>query len=163
MNTTDNNGNGSNGFASLKLGEPIQKAIAKLGYTHPTPIQSQAIPHVLENKDVLGIAQTGTGKTAAFSLPILQRLLGREKAPENTTPQKPAVLILAPTRELALQIEDNIKLFSKEMKLQMATVFGGIPKRKQINKIKRGVALIIATPGRLLDLNQMHQLVYIYL
>lgn len=155
MNTTDNNGNGSNGFASLKLGEPIQKAIAKLGYTHPTPIQSQAIPHVLENKDVLGIAQTGTGKTAAFSLPILQRLLGREKAPENTTPQKPAVLILAPTRELALQIEENIKLFSKEMKLQMATVFGGIPKRKQINNIKRGISLIIATPGRLLDLNQM--------
>ena len=127
MNTTDNNGNGSNGFASLKLGEPIQKAIAKLGYTHPTPIQSQAIPHVLENKDVLGIAQTGTGKTAAFSLPILQRLLGREKAPENTTPQKPAVLILAPTRELALQIEENVKLFSKEMKLQMATVLEVYP------------------------------------
>ncbi len=136
-------------FQNLNLNSKILSALESKGYTTPTPIQLQAIPAVLEGKDLLGIAQTGTGKTAAFSLPILQNLAASNKEVRSNGAR---ALILTPTRELASQIADNIKLYGKDLHLTHTVVFGGVSERPQIATMKRGVDILIATPGRLLDL-----------
>lgn len=133
-------------FETLGLIEPIRKALADEGYTSPTPIQSQAIPVILEGNDLLGCAQTGTGKTAAFSLPILQRLYTRKRQPGIST------LILTPTRELAIQIDENFSAYGKYTGLKHTVIFGGVPQATQTQALKRGTDILIATPGRLLDL-----------
>ncbi|MBO1079055.1 DEAD/DEAH box helicase [Roseomonas haemaphysalidis] len=135
-------------FASLGLAEPILRALTQEGYTTPTPIQAQAIPHVLAGRDLLGIAQTGTGKTAAFALPILHHLADR-KAPAPRGGCR--VLILSPTRELASQIHDNVKAYGRFLGLTTAVVFGGVGARPQIQALSRGVDILVATPGRLQD------------
>ncbi|MCG7394194.1 DEAD/DEAH box helicase [Microvirga sp. ACRRW] len=133
-------------FAELGLSEKVQQAVAASGYTEPTPIQAQAIPHVLARKDVLGIAQTGTGKTAAFTLPMLTMLEhGRARA------RMPRTLILEPTRELAAQVQDNFDKYGVNHKLSVALLIGGVSFGDQDAKITRGVDVLIATPGRLLD------------
>ena len=141
-------------FAGLKLALPILRAVAAEGYTTPTPIQSKSIPALLEGKDLLGVAQTGTGKTAAFALPMLHRLA------DNITkalPRQPQALILAPTRELAGQIGESIRAYSLHLGIRSAVVFGGASIRPQIQTMSRGVHVLVATPGRLLDLmNQGH-------
>lgn len=126
----------------------IKEAVKNKGYETPTPIQQQAIPHLLEGKDLLGIAQTGTGKTAAFSLPILDRL-GRNDV--VTKSRNTRCLILTPTRELASQILESLKEYGKGLDLDSCTIFGGVSKNPQINKLKAGMDIIVATPGRLLD------------
>src|SRR5829696_5626665 len=133
-------------FAELGLSEKVQQAVAAAGYTEPTPIQAQAIPRVLSRRDVLGIAQTGTGKTAAFTLPMLTLLeSGRARA------RMPRTLILEPTRELAAQVEDNFDKYGINHKLSVALLIGGVSFGDQDAKITRGVDVLIATPGRLLD------------
>ena len=133
-------------FSDLGLSEKVLKAVTGAGYTQPTPIQEQAIPHVLQRRDVLGIAQTGTGKTAAFTLPMLTLLeQGRARA------RMPRTLILEPTRELAAQVEENFSRYGAEHKLSVALLIGGVSFGDQDAKITRGVDVLIATPGRLLD------------
>jgi superfamily II DNA/RNA helicase len=133
-------------FAELGLSDKVQQAVAAAGYTEPTPIQAQAIPHVLARRDVLGIAQTGTGKTAAFTLPMLTLLeTGRARA------RMPRTLILEPTRELAAQVEDNFDKYGINHRLSVALLIGGMSFGDQDAKITRGVDVLIATPGRLLD------------
>lgn len=136
-------------FKSLNLYPTILKALEDKGYKNPTPIQEQCIPHLLKGKDILGIAQTGTGKTAAFSLPIINRIANHKV---KIKPARVRVLILTPTRELASQIEDNIKTYSQGLKIFTAVIFGGVGHRQQIVNMGRGVDILIATPGRLLDL-----------
>ena len=136
-------------FSDLKLIEPLQKAIADTGYTKPTPIQAQAIPLLLEGKDLLGVAQTGTGKTAAFGLPILNHLATVAKRAEARSTR---VLILTPTRELALQIFESFQTYGKHLPLKYAVVFGGVGQGPQVTALSRGVDVLVATPGRLLDL-----------
>ena len=138
-----------NSFDDLGLCSPVLKAIQALGYETPTPIQAQAIPKVLAGNDVLGVAQTGTGKTAAFSLPMIHRL-HLERYSGQFRPIRG--LILTPTRELAMQIEDNILGYTKGMKLFSVTLFGGVSQHRQVQKLRRGVDIVVATPGRLLDL-----------
>ena len=138
-----------NSFDDLGLCSPVLKAIQALGYETPTPIQAQAIPKVLTGNDVLGVAQTGTGKTAAFSLPMIHRL-HLERYSGQFRPIRG--LILTPTRELAMQIEDNILGYTKGMKLFSVTLFGGVSQHRQVQKLRRGVDIVVATPGRLLDL-----------
>lgn len=133
-------------FENLKLIEPILQALKETGYTQPTPIQEQAIPIILNGKDILGCAQTGTGKTAAFAIPIIQIL-----APQIRSKAIKA-LILTPTRELAIQIQENLETYSKFTNLRHVVVFGGVSQVPQVEKIKKGVDIIVATPGRLLDL-----------
>src|SRR5687767_7176906 len=133
-------------FADLGLSEKVQSAVAATGYTTPTPIQEQAIPHVLARRDVLGIAQTGTGKTAAFVLPMITMLeTGRARA------RMPRTLILEPTRELAAQVQESFEKYGAGQKLTVALVIGGVSFDEQDNKLLRGVDVLIATPGRLLD------------
>ena len=132
-------------FSTLGLGPNILKALKDAGYTEPTPIQATAIPLISAGHDLIGIAQTGTGKTAAFVLPILAKLL--ETSGEAHKPGT-RVLMLAPTRELAAQIEENVRAYAKHLPLRMATVFGGVGERPQIEALRAGVELIIATPGR---------------
>ncbi|MFE8596666.1 DEAD/DEAH box helicase [Archangium violaceum] len=140
-------------FEDLKLAEPLQRAVKAEGYTIPTPIQQQAIPHVLEGKDVLGCAQTGTGKTAAFTLPILQRLsVGRPTPPARGRPIR--ALVLSPTRELAAQIGDSIRAYGRFTGITSAVIFGGVGQNAQEQALKQGVDILVATPGRLLDLMQ---------
>jgi len=138
-------------FSNLKLIKPLIIALDKQGYSVPTPIQEQAIPHVLEGKDIFGCAQTGTGKTAAFALPILQLLDSRKEA---NKPRSIKALILAPTRELALQISENFTGYGRNLSLSHTTVFGGVSQLSQTRAIKSGVDILVATPGRLLDLMQ---------
>ena len=134
-------------FESLGLTAPILKALNDCAYRQPTPIQKQAIPPALEGKDVLGCAQTGTGKTCAFGTPILQRLSA------NPTREKAVrALILTPTRELALQIQENMEAYAKKLPLRTAVIFGGVGQTPQVERLKRGVDVLTATPGRLLDL-----------
>lgn len=141
-------------FNELKLIEPILANVINAGYETPTPIQAAAIPHLLEGHDLLGIAQTGTGKTAAFSLPIIQYLVNNAKRAE---PTRPRVLILAPTRELSSQINANITTYSKNLRLKSAVIFGGVGQSAQVNALRSGLDILVATPGRLLDLmNQRH-------
>ncbi len=137
-------------FNSLKLAAPVQKALTRLGYTTPTPIQQKAIPDVLSGRDLMGIAQTGTGKTAAFSLPTLSHIADNPMDP----PKRGArVLILAPTRELASQIAVSVRDYGVSMpELTVACVFGGVPIHRQIKKLVRGNDVLVATPGRLIDL-----------
>jgi ATP-dependent RNA helicase RhlE len=144
-------------FQSLNLNENIISALQKKGYTHPTPIQLQAIPHILAGKDFLGIAQTGTGKTGAFALPIIHNLSENH---QKNSPNQISVLILTPTRELATQIADNIKVYGKNSHLTCATVFGGVSEVHQIKSLRSGVDILIATPGRLLDLTKQKYVDY---
>ncbi len=137
-------------FENLNLIKPILKALTEKGYTKPTPIQEKAIPSVLQRRDVLGCAQTGTGKTAAFALPILQ-LLYKEKF-EIKRKKEINTLILTPTRELALQINESFTDYGKYTNLNNVVIFGGVPQKKQTEKLKRGADILVATPGRLLDL-----------
>ena len=136
-------------FASLGLAEPIMRAIADAGYTTPTPIQAQAIPQVLAGGDLLAAAQTGTGKTAGFTLPILH-LLSTRAAP-NPRPGCPRCLILVPTRELAAQVEESVKIYGKHLKLTSMVMFGGVNINPQFKALKSRVDILVATPGRLLD------------
>jgi len=136
-------------FDGLGLADPLQLALKAENYLKPTPIQAQAIPLLNEGKDLLGIAQTGTGKTAAFALPILQRLL-HEDLPR--VPGAPHALILAPTRELAGQIGERFRAYGRQLPLRTAVVFGGVNQYHQVKALKAGVDILIATPGRLLDL-----------
>jgi ATP-dependent RNA helicase RhlE len=141
-------------FANLGLSAELVRAVAEHGYTTPTPIQTQAIPAVLAGGDLLAGAQTGTGKTAGFVLPILQ-LLSTRASPHATGGRKPVrVLILAPTRELAAQIEESVRVYGKYSKQTSTVVFGGVGINPQIGLLKRGVDIVVATPGRLLDLQQ---------
>ena len=141
-------------FQDLGLNTQILAALDKKGYVTPTPIQAGAIPHILEKKDFLGIAQTGTGKTAAFSLPIIQ-LLSSSNKPRRANHLR--CLILTPTRELASQIADNIDLYGSHSNLEHAVIFGGVGENPQIKNLQKGLDIVIATPGRLLDLmNQGH-------
>lgn len=136
-------------FSDLGLAEPIQKALADEGYTTPTPIQAKSIPPVLEGHDLLGIAQTGTGKTAAFALPILHRLASDRRRP----PRKGCrVLVLSPTRELASQIAESFRAYGRHLGVSVAVVFGGVGHRPQIKALSHGVDVLVAAPGRLLDL-----------
>ncbi len=137
-----------NSFNDLGLSAPILKALADEKYETPTPIQAQAIPHVLAGRDLLGIAQTGTGKTAAFALPILNRLAAD---PKPTPRRSCRALILSPTRELASQIADSFKAYGRHLRLTTAVVFGGVSPRAQIQSLARGVDILVATPGRLMD------------
>lgn len=136
-------------FEDLGLQAKLLKAVASEGYSTPTPIQAQAIPHLLEGRDLLGIAQTGTGKTAAFALPTLDYLLEEHLA---RRPRSARVLALAPTRELAAQIAANFGIYSKHMDCVVQTVFGGVNINRQIQAMKKGADVLVATPGRLLDL-----------
>ena len=136
-------------FSTLGLSEPIMQALALKDYGQPTPIQAQAIPLVLQGRDLLGIAQTGTGKTAAFMLPSIDRLVQSNKRPQ---PRTCRMLVLAPTRELAGQIAENAKAYSRFAHLSVATVFGGTSINKNRNDVSRGIDVLVATPGRLLDL-----------
>ncbi len=136
-------------FKSFNLLPAIMEAIEQKGYLNPTPIQSQAIPHLLKERDLLGMAQAGTGKTAAFSLPILHRLA---KNKIRTKPARVRALILTPTRELASQIDANIKSYGKGLQLFSTAVFGGVGHRPQVQAMTKGVDILVATPGRLLDL-----------
>jgi ATP-dependent RNA helicase RhlE len=141
-------------FDKLGLAEPLLRALKDTGYVTPTPIQTKAIPLLLDGFDLLGIAQTGTGKTAAFTLPLLQILAEDD---ERARPRSAHALILAPTRELAIQISDSIKTYGRHMRMQQAVIMGGVGQRPQVEALKRGVDILIATPGRLLDLiNQRH-------
>lgn len=138
-------------FTSLGLIDPLLRAIAEQGYTTPSPIQAQAIPAVLEGRDVMAAAQTGTGKTAGFTLPLLQRLNHGQPAPARQV----RTLVLAPTRELAAQVAESVALYGQHLPaMRSAVVFGGVKINPQINKLSRGVDVLVATPGRLLDLYQ---------
>ena len=139
----------SNDFESLGVGGTFRRALRDKGYTQPTPIQSQAIPQLLRGKDLLGVAQTGTGKTAAFALPLLQ-CLDEENSPPK--PRRPRALVLAPTRELALQIHEELTTLGKYSKLRHAFIIGGVSQNPQIRGLAQGLDVLVATPGRLLDL-----------
>lgn len=141
-------------FEALPLAAPIQRALAEQNYTVPSPIQAQAIPLLLEGRDVLGCAQTGTGKTAAFSLPILHAL---HSHPGRLRPRSPRVLVLTPTRELATQVGKSLETYGKHLRIRHALVYGGVGQRPQVNAMRNGVDVLVACPGRLLDLiDQRH-------
>ncbi|MEM7700119.1 MAG: DEAD/DEAH box helicase [Verrucomicrobiota bacterium] len=135
--------------AFSNLSDPIRRAISKAGYTTPTPIQAEAIPLVASGRDLIGCAQTGTGKTAAFTLPLLERLLAAPGRPKRSHPR---ALILAPTRELAAQIGESIKTYSVNLQISHAVIFGGVKQGPQVRQLTHGVDILVATPGRLLDL-----------
>jgi len=135
-------------FRALGLDPKILQAVQEAGYTEPTPIQVAVIPQILAGHDVIGIAQTGTGKTAAFALPLLTKLVAQPPGPRRGT----RVLVVAPTRELALQIDENFRIYARNMPLTVATVFGGVGEQPQIRALRSGTDVIIACPGRLLDL-----------
>jgi len=138
----------------LNLAEPLLKALAAEKYSVPTPIQAAAIPHLLAGRDLLGCAQTGTGKTAAFALPILQHLDAKRA---QATPNAPRVLVLAPTRELAAQIDESFRVYGRNLRLRQTVIYGGVGQNPQVQAMRRGVHVLVATPGRLLDLmNQGH-------
>ena len=136
-------------FENLNIIDPLLRALAKEGYTTPTPIQTLSIPHLLKGKDLMGIAQTGTGKTAAFVLPILQRMSEQHKFP---IPGVPRVLVLAPTRELAAQIDQSFATYGQFLRFRHTVIFGGVCQGPQVRVLSRGVDILVATPGRLLDL-----------
>src|SRR3989338_942107 len=138
-------------FKELNLLEPLQRALDKEGYTEPTPIQAKAIPPLLQGRDLIGIAQTGTGKTAAFVLPILQRMA---RARKQTQPGAPRVLVLAPTRELASQINESFSAYGRFMPFRHTAIFGGVGQFPQTRALAHGVDILVATPGRLMDLMQ---------
>lgn len=135
-------------FSTLGLSEPILRAVSGQGYTNPTPVQLQAIPAVLSGRDLMAAAQTGTGKTAGFTLPLLQRLSGGERASANAV----RALVLTPTRELAAQVNESVATYGKHLPLRSAVVYGGVSINPQMMALRRGVDVLVATPGRLLDL-----------
>src|SRR5436189_2143346 len=136
-------------FRALNLSPEMLKAVADAGYTEPTPIQVAAIPLISAGHDVIGIAQTGTGKTAAFVLPILERLSAHGAAGGRRGIR---ALVVAPTRELVVQIEENVRKYARHLHTRIATVYGGVGERPQIQALRAGTEFIIATPGRLIDL-----------
>ena len=136
-------------FSELGLAETLQRALAEREHTTPTPIQAQAIPEVMAGRDVLAIAQTGTGKTAAFALPILHRLAGANSGGRGRAPR---ALVLAPTRELAIQIANEFRAYGTHLRLRLAVIYGGVGQKPQVDTLARGVDILVATPGRLLDL-----------
>lgn len=136
-------------FTDLNLIEPLLRALQQEGYAQPTPIQAQAIPHLLQGRDLLGCAQTGTGKTAAFTLPMLQLLSQNKAAYHNRLPK---ALILTPTRELAIQIADNLKAYGRHLNIRHTVIFGGVGQQPQVQALRQGIEVLVATPGRLLDL-----------
>ncbi|MDD3392995.1 MAG: DEAD/DEAH box helicase, partial [Bacilli bacterium] len=136
-------------FKELNLNDKVFRALTTAGYTMPTPIQEKAIPYILERKDLLGCAQTGTGKTAAFALPIISNLLENQNKDFD---RKIKVLILTPTRELAIQIRDNFRAYGMYTNLKCSVILGGVNQKSQIEVLKKGVDILVATPGRLLDL-----------
>ena len=138
-------------FADFGLAPEIERALSDQGYVHPTPIQAQAIPVVLQGRDVMGAAQTGTGKTASFSLPILQLLMPHANASMSPARHPVRALVLVPTRELAVQVADNVKAYARHTPLRATVVFGGMDMKPQTEILRRGVEIVIATPGRLLD------------
>ncbi len=138
-------------YADLALAEPLKRAVADMGYEFMTPIQAQAIPVVITGKDVMGAAQTGTGKTAAFSLPLLHRLMKHENASTSPARHPVRALVLLPTRELADQVAQQVKMYAKHTNLRSAVVFGGMDMKPQTLELKKGVEVLVATPGRLLD------------
>ena len=140
-------------FEQLNLIEPILKALKAEGYVSPTPIQEQAIPILLQGKDLLGCAQTGTGKTAAFAIPILQ-LLYKDAQKNNAGRKRIKALVLTPTRELAIQIEESFAAYGKHTGIKQTVIFGGVSQHGQVERLQRGIDVLIATPGRLLDLMQ---------
>jgi len=142
-------------FTDLGVAEPLLRALATEGYVVPTPIQARAIPHLLAGRDLLGIAQTGTGKTASFALPILQRLAGKRI---KTAPRHVRALVLTPTRELAVQIGASFKAYGRHAGLSHTTVYGGVGQGPQVSALVRGLDILVATPGRLLDLMQQGHL-----
>jgi len=151
-------------FNELRLAEPIVRAVAALGYTEPTPIQTEAIPQIIDGKDLLGCAQTGTGKTGAFAMPILHRLHAANAEPNdgNNTKGKnnrnsargrsPRALILCPTRELATQIFESFCAYGNKLHLRHTVIFGGVSQARQVRQLRDGVDVLVATPGRLIDL-----------
>src|SRR4029077_16784980 len=149
-------------FRALNLSPQMLQAVQDAGYTEPTPVQIAAIPLVLAGHDVIGIAQTGTGKTAAFVLPILMKLVESKQTVtqayngarnrQSGSDRGTRALVVAPTRELVVQIEENVRAYAKHVPLRMATVYGGVSERPQIEALRSGVDLIVATPGRLIDL-----------
>jgi ATP-dependent RNA helicase RhlE len=140
-------------FNALGLAAPLLTALQRAEYATPTPIQAQAIPHIMAGNDLLGIAQTGTGKTAAFALPILHRLItDRKPTPRGAC----RALVLAPTRELATQIADSFRTYGRQTGLRSMVIYGGVPKGRQIQQLSQGVDIVVATPGRLLDLMGGH-------
>jgi ATP-dependent RNA helicase RhlE len=142
-------------FSDLGLADPIQRALTDRGHVIPTPIQARAIPELLAGKDILGIAQTGTGKTAAFALPILHQL---SRTHASNGARRPRALILAPTRELAIQIGEEFRAYGRHLNLRHTVIFGGVNQKPQVNAVLRGVDIIVATPGRLLDLMNQRRL-----
>ncbi len=140
-------------FAAL-IG-PLRRALSDEGYAIPTPIQQQAIPHLVAGRDLLGCAQTGTGKTAAFTLPLLQELTN---SPKSSAPGRPRALIMTPTRELAAQIGDSIRTYGRHVKVSHTVIFGGVGQGSQVTAIRRGVDVLVATPGRLLDLMEQRHI-----
>ncbi|MEM9643492.1 MAG: DEAD/DEAH box helicase [Planctomycetota bacterium] len=136
-------------FSELELIAPLERALQDQNYETPTPIQAQTIPHALEGKDILGCAQTGTGKTAAFALPMLDFLGGDKR---SARPGRPQALVLAPTRELAIQIGESFRAYGRHVKLRTVLVFGGVNQNPQVREMKAGAHIVVATPGRLLDL-----------
>ncbi|MFM7558353.1 MAG: DEAD/DEAH box helicase, partial [Alphaproteobacteria bacterium] len=144
-------------FSALNINDKIIDILEKKGYSTPTPIQEQAIPSILQGNDLIAISQTGTGKTDAFSIPLIQIL-------QNHQPQQKSLhissLILAPTRELATQIAENLKPYCQKFNLKYATIFGGVGERDQINNLKKGLDVLIATPGRLIDLTNQNYVNY---
>jgi ATP-dependent RNA helicase RhlE len=145
-------------FTELGLADPIQHALKTRNHVTPTPIQAQAIPELLNGRDMLGIAQTGTGKTAAFALPILHQLSQAPIDKGHRGPRSPRALILAPTRELAIQIGEEFRAYGKNLHLRHTVIFGGVGQRPQVDALARGIDIIIATPGRLLDLMNQRRL-----
>ncbi len=130
-------------FAEMGLQEAVLEAVRAAGYVHPTPIQAQAIPLVMKGRDVMGLAQTGTGKTAAFTLPIVDRLIGG--------PRRTRALVLTPTRELCVQVEESVRKYASGSELEVVSVYGGVPVEPQERKLRAGVDIVVATPGRLID------------
>ena len=141
-------------FSALPLAEPIQRALRDLSYDTPSPIQEQALPPQLEGRDIIGCAQTGTGKTAAFALPILHHM---SQSPDRPVANCARALVLTPTRELAVQVGESFSKYGKYLKLRHCLIYGGVSQKPQVNAMRRGVDILVATPGRLLDLiNQGH-------
>src|SRR5215208_4960903 len=134
------------GFSSLALRKELLEAVGGLGYEEPTPVQREAIPLLLSGRDLLGQAATGTGKTAAFALPMLHRI-----ADEPLTPRRPTGVVLVPTRELAMQVAEALHQYGKSLRIAVAPLYGGAPMSQQIRALERGAAVVVATPGRALD------------
>jgi ATP-dependent RNA helicase RhlE len=147
-------------FRDLGLIPELLQAVSEAGYSSPTPIQAQAIPPALEGRDLIGLAQTGTGKTAGFTLPIIQRLLEEGHSGAVAGPHKVRVLILTPTRELCVQVEESFRKYGKHTGLRVAPVYGGVPVEPQSKLLRRGVDVIVATPGRLLDHMERRNVVF---